>query len=80
MITITCSEVGRQIDFHEEQRENASASIRISFDPDLNANDESDLQYQKNNSQEIRLRVEGRLVSMMSGRKMPPFKSLKVRS
>jgi hypothetical protein len=40
--SIICSEAGRQIDCNDEQREKAFASIRVSFDPDSNVNDESD--------------------------------------
>jgi hypothetical protein len=40
--SIWCSEAGRQIDFNIEQPENAFASIRVSFDPDSNVNDDSD--------------------------------------
>jgi hypothetical protein len=35
-------EAGRQIDSNDKQEENASASIRVSFDSDSNVNDESD--------------------------------------
>jgi hypothetical protein len=33
-----------QIDFNDGQRANANASIRVSFDPDSNVNDESRMQ------------------------------------
>jgi hypothetical protein len=34
--------VGIQIDVNDEQSESARASIRVSFDPDSNVNEESD--------------------------------------
>jgi hypothetical protein len=36
------TDAGRQIDFNEEQGESARASIRVSFDPGSNVNDESE--------------------------------------
>jgi hypothetical protein len=39
--SIISSEAGRQIDFNDEQSESALASIRASFEPDSNVNDES---------------------------------------
>jgi hypothetical protein len=41
------TEAGREIDLNDEQEENAFASIRISFDPDSNVNDESELHDEK---------------------------------
>jgi hypothetical protein len=37
------TEAGRQIDFNDEQSETAFASIWVSFDPDSNVNEESDV-------------------------------------
>jgi hypothetical protein len=44
------TEAGRQIDFNDEHLENASASIRVSFDPDSNVNDDSDQHNEKASS------------------------------
>jgi hypothetical protein len=44
---IACSDAGRQSDSNDEHQESAQASIRVSFDPDSNVNDESDLHSQK---------------------------------
>jgi hypothetical protein len=41
------SDAGKSIDFSDEQPESALASIRVSFDPDSNVNDESDLHDEK---------------------------------
>jgi hypothetical protein len=41
------TEAGRQIDSNDEQSQSALDSIRVSFDPDSNVNDESDLQPEK---------------------------------
>jgi hypothetical protein len=37
------TDAGREIDFNDEQQQIAAASIRVSFDPDSNVNDESDV-------------------------------------
>jgi hypothetical protein len=39
--SIICSDAGRQTEFNDAQSESAFASIRVSFDPDSNVNDES---------------------------------------
>jgi hypothetical protein len=44
---IICSDAGIKNDFNDEQPRNAPSSIRLSFDPDSNVNDESDLHQQK---------------------------------
>jgi hypothetical protein len=36
-------EAGRQIDCNDEQLESASSSIRVSFDPDSNVNDDNEV-------------------------------------
>jgi hypothetical protein len=41
------TEAGRQIDSNDEQPQSALASIRLSFDPDRNVNDESDVHSEK---------------------------------
>jgi hypothetical protein len=41
------TEAGRQIDFNDEQPENADPSIRVSFDSGSNVNDDIDLHLQK---------------------------------
>jgi hypothetical protein len=41
------TEAGRQIDCNDEQLENASRSIRVSFDPDSNVNVESEMHPKK---------------------------------
>jgi hypothetical protein len=45
--TSSFADRGRHIDFNDEQSEKAFASIRVSFDPDSNVNDESDLHEEK---------------------------------
>jgi hypothetical protein len=45
--SICCSDAGRKIDFNDEQPKSALGSIRVSFDPDSNVNDESDLHDEK---------------------------------
>jgi hypothetical protein len=45
--SICCSDAGRQIDSNDEQPKSALGSIRVSFDPDSNVNDESDSQHMK---------------------------------
>jgi hypothetical protein len=45
--SIVCSDAGRQIDSNDEEPSSALASIRVSFDPDSNVNDESDLHEKK---------------------------------
>jgi hypothetical protein len=40
---------GRQIDFNEEEFDSISASIRVSFDPDSNVNDETQWHEHKDN-------------------------------
>jgi hypothetical protein len=44
------SDAGRQIDCNEEQPESARASIRVSFEPDSNVNDASDVHPKKDSS------------------------------
>jgi hypothetical protein len=44
---IFCSDAGMKNDFNDEHPINAPRSIRLSFDPDSNVNDESDAQKQK---------------------------------
>jgi hypothetical protein len=48
---IICNEAGRQIDFSDEQPESAHGSIRVSFDPRSNVNDERDFDNSQNRSQ-----------------------------
>jgi hypothetical protein len=45
--SIVCSDAGTQIDFNDEQSEKVKPSIRLSFEPDSNENDESDLHLAK---------------------------------
>jgi hypothetical protein len=44
------TEAGRQIDCNDEQPESVFDSIRVGFDPDSKANDESNLQSEKDPS------------------------------
>jgi hypothetical protein len=41
------TDAGIQIDVNDEQPESARASIRVSFEPDSNVNDERDFKLQK---------------------------------
>jgi hypothetical protein len=71
------TDAGRQIDFNNEQLESASASIRVSLDPDSNVSDESDLHKSKErcprNSTEAGRQIDRRDVQPHS-----PFGSIRL--